>query len=969
MKHLYVFIFLCLFILKVCGQNPIGLPQIVNFTNADYRGGNQNWSIRQDKAGIIYIANNEGLLTYNGQTWKLYSIPSKTVVRSVEINDNGKIYIGAQNDIGYFYPDGSGTLRYTSIKQLIPLKENSFSDVWNIVRFNGEVFFRTNEKIFEFDQHKIITHKSENEWLFMGKCGNRLFAQERTNQLMEFINKKWIVTCKLPGNLLVTAILNYGENKLLIATLKDGLFILNGDKLQKLSTPTDALFATVRINTALELKGDKYAIGSAFGGCYIIDHHGNVIQNFSNAQALQKNNVRSLFFDQNKNIWLGLDDGISFIAYNSPIKQIYPDLNKQSSTYAVKIFNKTLFIGTSDAVFKLPIHDTTKDLSYSNGNFTEVPGTKGQVWNLNEVNHHVLLGNEDGAQIIDGQSSRQIYNFPGTWLFKPLSMTEPSTEVIAGTYNGLHLLKYSNNNFIDQGRITGLDESLRFLAVDHGSNIVWSSHPYRGVYKITLSADKKKTVKYTLYTRKDGLPSSLHNYVFVIKGRNVVATENGIYEYNEHADRFYLSTYFFPMFGHNELQLLNEDNYGNIWFIGNKKVGLVDFGKGNRDKPFSIVHFPELTAKVLPGFENVYAFDDQNVFIGSNRGVFHINYRKYLHNMQKPSVLLGQVKTIGEKDSVIFGGYFNSGNTVHSYQDKGSVLKLAHNFNSFHFEFSSTLFEQHSNIEFSYQLVGYDTRWSSWSPKSEKEYTNLGYGSYTFKVKARNNLGNESDTVNYTFVIEPAWYETGLSRALYILLAIGAIYGIVIIQQKKHKKAEQHLKYMHQLELDHNEKEIVSLKNEKLESEVSFKNKELATTTMHLVQRGKLMSKIKDGLIGIQEANVAEKNKELIKVLKLINEAEKSDSDWDHFAIHFDQVHSDFLAILKNKFPSLSATDLKICAYLKMNLTSKEIAQLMSVTLGAVEVSRYRLRKKLKLPQNVHLFDYLAEVTSKNDKP
>jgi DNA-binding CsgD family transcriptional regulator len=219
--------------------------------------------------------------------------------------------------------------------------------------------------------------------------------------------------------------------------------------------------------------------------------------------------------------------------------------------------------------------------------------------------------------------------------------------------------------------------------------------------------------------------------------------------------------------------------------------------------------------------------------------------------------------------------------------------------------------------------------------------------------------------VSYTFIIEPAWYETGISRAIYLLLLIGAIYSIVIIQQKKHQKAEQHLKYMHQLELDHNEKEIVSLKNEKLESEVIFKNKELATTTMHLVQRGKLMSKIKEGLIDIQQAHESHKEKELNRVLKLITEAEKSDSDWDHFAIHFDQVHSDFLSTLKSKFPSLSATDLKICAYLKMNLTSKEIAQLMSVTIGAVEVSRYRLRKKLDLAQNVNLFDYLVQVTSK----
>jgi hypothetical protein len=195
-------------------------------------------------------------------------------------------------------------------------------------------------------------------------------------------------------------------------------------------------------------------------------------------------------------------------------------------------------------------------------------------------------------------------------------------------------------------------------------------------------------------------------------------------------------------------------------------------------------------------------------------------------------------------------------------------------------------------------------------------------------------------------------------------MLLGVIYFIIKLQQEKHKKAEIHLKYIHKLELEHNENEIVALRNEKLETEVNFKNKELATTTMHLVQRGKLLGKIKEGLMLIKDADLVNKHEELIKVLKLINEAERSDLDWDHFAIHFDQVHSNFLTKLKTKFPDLSANDLKMCAYLKMNLSSKEIAQLLSITIRAVEVSRYRLRKKLNLPQTINLFDYIIQETS-----
>jgi ligand-binding sensor domain-containing protein len=576
MKHLFAFVFLTILSLPLLGQNPIGLQQVVNFTNAEYKGGNQNWDIQQDRSGIMYFANNEGLLSYNGQSWKLNSVFNKTVVRSVQIAADGKIYVGAQDDIGYFYPDALGVLKYTSLKNLTPKTDSSFTDVWNIVMFNKGVYFRTTEKIFELRGNAITSYRAQKGWLYMTKCNNHLFAEDKTDALMEYKDGKWVFTCQIPQKAILTAILPYGKDSLLIATLKNGLFLLHDHKFTRMTTEIDQQLSIVRINTAQSIGPDLFAIGSAFGGCYIVDRKGRLIQKFSNAQTLQKNNIRSLFTDGNKNIWLGLDDGISFIAYNSPIKQIYPDVNKQSSTYAVRVFDKNLYIGTSDAVFKLPIKDSTKDLSYCNGNFSEVPNTKGQVWNLNDVNAHLLLGNEDGASDIENLASKQIYAFPGTWLFKPLTLNKPSADIISGTYNGLRLLKFERNKFLDVGHLDGSSESLRFLTIDYDQNIVWASHPYRGVFKIALSPDHKKILRNTLYTRQSGLPSSLHNYVFNIKGHNVVATQNGIYEYNPKTDSFYLSKVFFPMFQNTEVQYLNEDKRGNIWFIGNKKVGVID---------------------------------------------------------------------------------------------------------------------------------------------------------------------------------------------------------------------------------------------------------------------------------------------------------------------------------------------------------------------------------------------------------
>jgi DNA-binding CsgD family transcriptional regulator len=359
------------------------------------------------------------------------------------------------------------------------------------------------------------------------------------------------------------------------------------------------------------------------------------------------------------------------------------------------------------------------------------------------------------------------------------------------------------------------------------------------------------------------------------------------------------------------------------------------------------------------------------VFVGFDKGFFHLNYDHYLQSSPHLSALIGQVRATatGKKDSVLFGGFFTDGKNVTTAQS-GAAVSMPNSWNSFHFEYSSTLYEQQNNTSYSYQLVGFDKGWSNWTAKTEKDYTNLPAGTYTFQVKARNNLGNESTPAAFTFSVDPAWYQTiwAWLGYLFILCCIG--FGVSRfqrrkfgLQQQKYEEEQKKLRYLHQLELDSNDRQIVQLKNEKLEAEVNFKNKELASVTMHLVQRGKLLSSIKDELIRLQRTvETPSGAQEFKKVIRMLGDDENNDEDWEHFAIHFDQVHSNFLTNLKGKYPTLTSTDQKLCAYLRMNLSSKEIAQLMNISLRGVEISRYRLRKKLQVPTEVNLYDYFIQL-------
>ncbi len=959
LKSVCILFVICVLTLnEVKAQDPIGLPQVSSFSGVDYMAGTQNWGIAQDKRGLLYFANNEGLLTYNGEYWKLHKFPNKTIIRSIKINQDGKIFVGAQDEIGYYFPNYDGILVYKSLKFLIPVSERQFADVWNIEINGDDIYFRTVSKIFRYKNNKIDVFSTQLNWAYLGKANNEILAQEISIGLKVFKNGKWTIKCtdKKIINSTIISCLPYSKDTLLVTTLKDGLFLLTGNKLIAFKTNQDNIFFNDRIGVAIKLNTNLYAIGTTSSALLIIDKKGVLQRQFSYAEGLSNNNIRSILLDQHQNLWLGLDDGIAFIAFNSAIKNIYPDRNKQVASYASRIFEQKLYIGTSNGLFSAPIKITGEDISNSKSKFTEVKNTKGQTWGLTEINQHLYLANEEGALQIKGNERKQFFKGLGTWIFKPFGEITQEDQIVVGTYKGLHQLSVNKNEISTKKLALSVDESLRFIAVDKKVNCIWASHPYRGIYKMDLSADGQTIIKTSLLTEKDGLPLKLYNYVFALKDRIVVATSKGIYEFNSQTKKFNISSFFKPIFKKMQIQFLVEDKLGKIWFISDKKAGVVDFNQNYRKQNFKIVEFPELNLKTVAGFENIYPYNDNNVFIGANKGLIHLNYNKYVANLYKPNIILGEIKLLGKTDSVIFGGYIDE----NSFKLNKFFKKLSFKYNSLHFEFSSSLFEQKENIEYSYQLKGYEDDWSIWGNKSEKDYTNLAHGSYTFQVKARNNLGNESNLISYSFYIAPPWYKSLLAYFIYFILLIVMIYITIQFQKRAHHKVQNALKQKHQLEIERNEQQITKLQKKQLEADVEFKNKELATTTMHLVQRGKLLSKIGDELMPlVQQSANNETAKDLKKVLRLLNEAKRLDNDWNQFAIHFDQVHANFLTNLKEKYTNLSPNDLKLCAYLKLNLSSKEIAQLLNITPRAVEVSRYRLRKKLGLKPEMNLFDFL----------
>ncbi|HEY8894656.1 MAG TPA: triple tyrosine motif-containing protein [Niastella sp.] len=962
MKKVYLLITLMILRQIVCAQNTIGIPNITNYFKQEYNAGRQNWGIAQDSRGIMYFANNNGLLSFDGTFWRTYPIPNATIVRSLAIDKNDRIYIGGQQEFGYFSPNKRGELEYTSLRNHLQKTDNDFADVWNIKIVQQRVFFQANKRIFEYDNGKLKSYPSV-YWGFLGYANEQLLAFEYQKGLLYYKNGEWlprIKTGSLPQGIQLKAVVDLGNDSLMLTSVAHGLFILKGDTVTAFESPDIKDVAAKNIFGACLLSPDKIALNTNIGGCIVIDRKGNFIQRLTKVEGIQNNNVLSLFVDRDKNLWLGLDNGIDLVSYSNAIKNIFPEPVDRNTGYTSIIHNNQLYLGVATGLYKADLNGGSNDISYTKSSFSLVENSKGQVWNVSEVNGQLLMGHSQSAFIVNGNKATLLDKRTGFWIFVPLYDSVPSSVIIAGTYNGINFYNYNN------GRITSSNDQVTFESARYvvkNKNVIWAIHPYKGLYMVSFNEKKQPVV--TNYVDKKKILSQNHNHLYRIAGRMVITTDNGIFEFDDAINDFVPSVFFKKIFGDTPIDYLKDDKFGNIWFCSRKRVGVAEQVNGK----YNITYLPELDDKIMSnGFENINIIDSNNVLIAAEKGFFHINYARYKKSRFKLTTLIRMVQVDAKKENVIYGGY-----------DQPVIPDIEYASNSLHFECSAITYGQQTTT-YSYFLKGFDKDWSAWGRKTDKEYTNLPPGKYVFQVKSRNYLDNESPVASFSFTILPPWYRTWWAYLLYALALFAVLYWFYKNQQRKYRKREalkllqqqqryaeeqKQLQIMHELQMGKREKEIIELKNEKLQADIEHKNSQLASTAMNLVRKMEIFSKIKDDLNAFKNnEELKPASKELQKIIRLIDSELDVTQEWEQFTDHFDQVHSNFLKKLKEQFPDLSPTELKMAAYLRLNLTSKEIAHLMSISIRGVETGRYRLRKKLGLTSNeTSLYDFLIAVS------
>ena len=880
----------------------------------------------------ILFANSETLLLFNGTSWNNYPSPNGSVIRSVKYVDN-KTYIGTHSDFGYYEKYNDGTLTYTSLVDELDLNIEEDEEFWNIMTLDNWIIFQSISRLIFIDKNN-----SDVKYLKFKGIINHSFSINRQiyvaldTGLYKLVNGQpelIIGSNQIPSTLIVN--LFNSSKGLLILTADNGFYLLNssGD-VSKVPSSLDVIQNNLSIFSAIQLSDLSFAIGTVGQGLFLLDSDLKTYKIINKSKGLANNTILSLYEDSNSNIWLGLDNGITVINNNSPFS-VYNDNNGVLGTvYATKLYNDILYIGTNQGLFYKKYN--------SNDSFKFIENTNGQVWSLIEIDGTLFCGHNNGTYIVKDANVIKIRDTSGSWTFRKLS--NDSSDILEGSYYGLKVLSKQNNSWVVKNNVSGFDISSRFFEISNNGKII-VSHGYNGVYKLSVSSDFKNIIDYEL----DSIAVKGGNTSLSKFDNNIYYNyEKGMLKYNSLTNNFSKDTLLSNLSSKNLLYgIIRNDFDGKLWLFSENNIHYVyrDLVTGKK-KVSSIVSSLEQRRTV---FENISKIDKSKYLLGTNNGYISLDLDNY--KLSPPEVNINKIEAFKlSQDPVAVS--------------KNEFVQLEYNSNNLRFYANVSNYQKFQPITFEYFLDGYISKWVSISEVPFIEFNNLKPGDYEFKIRAK--IGNlySSNSDSFLFTVERPWYFSNFMIANYFLVFLIIFFLFNKSYEKYYRDKEQKIIRINQNKLELVEVErkqaLMAVENNKLQNDIESKNRELAISTMSMIKKNQFLSKIKSDL------KKSESGDKIFSVIKMIDRNLNNKDDWKFFEEAFNNADKDFLKKVKSSHPSLTNNDLRLCAYLRLNLSSKDIAPLLNISLSSVEIKRYRLRKKMQLTHNEGLTDHLLSL-------
>jgi serine phosphatase RsbU (regulator of sigma subunit) len=765
---------------------------IKNYLPKEYKGFNQMWHAIQDKNGLLYFASTSNIFIFSGTRWEAVPVKSGSAVRQIALDSaSGTIYAGVAGDMGYLERNKLGKWVYVSILNQLSKSQREFNDLWKIMPLNGEVYFQSSERIFIVRDKKVVNvieAPPDKKFALSFVSNNRFYVRQRTVGLLELNGGK---LAPVPGGELfadkrVLAIVPNGKNENLILTGDDGIFKMN--------------IGSAEAGGIRHFKSDEFLIESGVLGCIWVndtvlaihtragvgfyDRNINYRERINKSSGLSDEVIADLFVDREKNIWMMHNNGISFLGYNAS-SFIYNDKTgfKGTPEHLAKL-GETTYLACSGGLFRVEQETVSHALRCIP---TEIANT--EAWDLHIFNNVLYVATSNGLYGMNGDKAELLTNN----LTNRITSIKETNKLVTAEKGGFSVIDVQPGKKVVTQQFYELvgQELLKIGRVDKCKGEedlyeTWAVSRQKNVFNLKFGLNEHKIIV-KQYDTLNGIRGS-EDYIVYVNDSVFICDANGCDRYVIEKDSAHSTVCFedastvFRSLQEGRCNGLKQPYDFRLCFPSGEAAYTTCFGNGatgnviaKRVKLGSIFVDNSLQCAIIQPDGIMWALTHEFI------AIYNINKQE---GTSPPFRAIVQRVSVG-KDSMIFMGS--------DEQDIVNSNTILYSDNSISFSFDAPTFRQHNQLYFSCRLDGYDTTWSKPSMITDKYYTNLYEGTYTFRVRCVDSYGNTSSEGTYTFTIAPPWYRTYAAYFIYFLLFIVIMYFTIRITAFRLRRQKEKL--------------------------------------------------------------------------------------------------------------------------------------------------------------------------------
>lgn len=800
-----------------------GLPYMRIYSASEYGGDQQNWDIVQDRRGVMYFANQNCLLEYDGVTWRQIYTGDRLSVRSVDIDSSGRIWMGAALEIGYFTPDAIGNLQYTSLLPHVPSHIRKAADYWHAAVIHKTIYMQTRNFLLQFDPNSntLRTLSADSGFDKFIMFGNALYIRKHGVGLMRMEGDSLHL---IPGgerfaDIGVSALLPFTDSappdaaseefthrpSFITVTRAHGLFLYDGVSFQPFITEADAILRQANVVSGAVLTDGSYALGTDKSGVVVIGRHGQRLLTLNLTTGLPGNSVYCMYVDTQGGLWLGTNRGLARVEFPSPLSLYTSSLAFRNGVNLILRHQDKIYMATSEGLFKME----PSVRSGAPADFREImaPGQKIMFGHMVSVSDRFFAATASSGlfQIKDDHIERmeeggrvdvsRVYFMQSRYA---------SNRIYLGVATGLGFLELRNGTWQLTGQIPDFHENVNEIA-EESPDVLWLTSRLGKAFRVELPSLHLSppsgflSAKIERFDEAHGLPKGWIR-VLSVNGKVVFVTHKGLRRFDPASRTFQLEASFGSFFAdsawNTDAAFFYDDNQGRIWtsrLYNNKTEAGVAIPEPNGGYTWYTEPF-----RRFADFGEIWNFyiDEKHKgvywFGGADGAIRYDETIPKDYSASYPALIR---RVIVNGDSIIYGG--------------ASIMNapvLAYANNTLRFEYAAPYYDNEAANQFQFFMEGFEDGWSDWTNETFVDYRQLPEGHYRFRVRARNSYQNIGGEAAFALEILPPWYRTWWSYALYGLMVLGAFYPIrryeVNRQQHKHRAELRHVEAEKLKELD-----------------------------------------------------------------------------------------------------------------------------------------------------------------------